>query len=132
MGSLFFFHLFFISLWDVKTQRIPDRLNLSLALWGLLNDTRYLVWAALIFLVGWAVQRLSAEKIGLGDIKLVGALAVWLGAGALQALVWAFFLAAGWALGGILLLRWTSRRTLPFGPFICLGATLVIWGISVF
>ena len=58
--------------------------------------------------------------LGFGDVKLVAALALWLGA----ATPWAVALAAGLGLVAFLALRPAEGR-LPFGPWLALAAGVV-------
>ena len=64
-------------------------------------------------------QARGAEGLGLGDVKLLGALAVWRQAG----VAWVLLLACASALLWIGLTR--HRQRLAFGPFIALGALVV-------
>ncbi|UTP39758.1 A24 family peptidase [Phenylobacterium sp. LH3H17] len=118
---------------DWRTQRLPDRLTVAMAAVG-----ATLAWTAspdrlleglaaagltLAILLGLrAVRgRFAADPgLGLGDVKLLGALALWLGA----ATPWAVALAAGF---GLLLGRIgrDAEGRIPFGPAIALGAWCV-------
>lgn len=118
---------------DWRTQRLPDRLTLAMA--GL---SAALAWTAspsrvleglvaagltLAILLGLrAVRgRFAADPgLGLGDVKLFSALALWLGA----ATPWAVALAAVF---GLLLARAGRDQNgrISFGPAIALGAWCV-------
>jgi leader peptidase (prepilin peptidase)/N-methyltransferase len=65
--------------------------------------------------------------MGLGDVKLAAVLGFYLAAGVIEAMVVAF--AAGSLAGFVLLVRhgWQARsRTIPFAPFLALGALVAI------
>jgi len=67
------------------------------------------------------------DGMGLGDVKLAAVLGVYLGVRVVEAMLIAF--AAGSVAGLMLLLRhgWDARRrTIPFGPFLALGAMVAI------
>jgi leader peptidase (prepilin peptidase) / N-methyltransferase len=90
---------------------VPERLLAGLAAGG------FLLAAALIRPAG----------MGLGDVKLVGVLGVYLGARVAEAMVVAF--AAGSIAGLALLARhgWSARsRTIPFAPFLAIGALIAL------
>ena len=74
-----------------------------------------------------AAALIRPEGMGLGDVKLAGVLGVHLGARVIEAMVIA--LGAGSLVGMALLVRhgWEGRRrTIPFGPFLALGALVSI------
>lgn len=111
---------------DWKTQRLPDAATLAVAILGaILTATTStaaliegLVAAALVGGVMWLVRSLSRRRgaeagLGLGDVKLAAALALWLGA----ASGWMIALAAILGLAAMALLRPADGK-LPFGPWI--------------
>ncbi len=72
------------------------------------------------------------RALGLGDVKLAAAISLGLGGfGALEMLTWAFALGGSAAAIGL----WTGRRrrgdSVPFGPWLALGAVLVAGGVPV-
>jgi leader peptidase (prepilin peptidase)/N-methyltransferase len=86
---------------------LPERLIAAAAAGG------FLLAAALI----------RPDGMGLGDVKLAAVLGLLLGVRVVEALVVAF--AAGSLAGLFLLVRhgWSARsRTIPFAPFLALGA----------
>ena len=90
---------------------VPERLLAGLAAGG------FLLAAALI----------RPGGMGLGDVKLAGVLGVYLGARVAEAMLVAF--AAGSVAGLLLLARhgWSARsRTIPFAPFLAIGALAVL------
>lgn len=129
---------------DFRRGIIPDWLNLLIALAGLTRAWLLNGWAAALdallegLIVGaivlglrWLYFRLRGHHgLGLGDVKLLGASAAWVGVagipmqllvGSITALIAAVALhAAG---------RTMTRQTaLPFGPFLAVGllVTLVL------
>jgi len=82
------------------------------------------VWA--IRLIGtWALQR---EAMGFGDVTLRGMIGCYLG---WQPCVVVFFLAAMIALvGGLVSLIVHRQSEIPYGPFLCLAAGIVVVGWS--
>lgn len=74
-----------------------------------------------------AAALIRPDGMGLGDVKLVTVLGFYLGAGVIEAMVIAF--AAGSVAGLVLLIRhgWLARRrTIPFAPFLALGALIAL------
>jgi prepilin signal peptidase PulO-like enzyme (type II secretory pathway) len=73
--------------------------------------------------IPWALSR--ARGMGFGDVKLAAVLGCALGPyGALRALWFAFVVGALVAVASIVTRRHTPKRTLPFAPFLALGAML--------
>jgi prepilin signal peptidase PulO-like enzyme (type II secretory pathway) len=65
--------------------------------------------------------------MGLGDVKLAAVLGLYLGRGVLAALLLAFFSGSLFGLALIARHGWAARwRTIPFVPFISLGALAVL------
>jgi leader peptidase (prepilin peptidase) / N-methyltransferase len=97
------------ALWD--PSGLPERLLAATAAGG------FLLTAAL----------LRPDGMGLGDVKLAGVLGFYLGSRVVEALLIAF--AVGSLAGLLVLLRhgWAARhRTIPFAPFLALGALAAI------
>lgn len=67
---------------------------------------------------------LAPGAVGMGDVKLAVLLGIALGAGVTTALVLAFLAAAPAAL--IVLARCGRHATMPYGPFLALGAAVVL------
>jgi leader peptidase (prepilin peptidase)/N-methyltransferase len=124
-----------VTLSDLRTRLVPDAalaagLVVALPI-SLLSDPggvpeRLLAGVgASGFLLAAALVR--PDGMGLGDVKLAGLLGVYLGAEVVAALVAAF--AAGSIAGLLLLARhgWAARRrTIPFAPFLAIGALMAI------
>jgi len=115
-----------ISIYDIERQRIPDGLTALaaiLALCGALLRDEFLsslLTAIVIVGVLWAARRLYAryrgrQGLGLGDVKLIGALTLWTGVEG----VWlALALACLLGLAVNALLRRGGEERLAFGPFL--------------
>jgi leader peptidase (prepilin peptidase)/N-methyltransferase len=117
---------------DWKSQRLPDRLTgivamLGAALAATISGETLAVGLAIaggtvatLLALRWLGGRLRGEPgLGLGDVKLLGALAIWLGA----ATPWAVTVAAALGLAAMAWLRPANGR-LAFGPAIAVGAWL--------
>jgi leader peptidase (prepilin peptidase) / N-methyltransferase len=125
----------FVTLTDLRTRLVPDlalAAGLAVALpVCLLSDPdgvpeRLLAGlAAGAFLLAAALIR--PDGMGLGDVKLVAVLGVYLGAVVAEAILVAF--AAGSIAGLVLLARhgWSARsHTIPFAPFLAFGALVAL------
>lgn len=131
------------SLVDLYEKLIPDELVMAGLLLGgillligpfpggppLLALAGALAALLLLFLIFW----LARGGFGFGDVKLAAVIGLFLGfPWALLGLVLAFV--GGGFLGGmLLLLRVVGRRsTLPFGPWLALGAIITaLWGPQI-
>jgi len=140
---------------DLHYKIIPDSLNLSIFLLGLLalliaacvsfNPPAFLLvkgaeglGAAVVYGGGalllrqvflWVMHR---EALGLGDVKFFAAIGVWLGFSA-NNLAW--FLILSGAFGVVLALIWrkmTGQREFPFGPALILAFIVVLLGHDVY
>ncbi|MDE2182809.1 MAG: prepilin peptidase [Alphaproteobacteria bacterium] len=130
-----------LALIDWRTQRLPDVLNLLLALAGLAtawlfdraNVVDHLIGAAAGFAalaaVGATYRKLRGrEGLGLGDAKLLGALGAWLSWVVLPPLVLlAALLALGFAVARSLVKgRESLEQRIAFGPFLA-AAGWILW-----
>jgi leader peptidase (prepilin peptidase)/N-methyltransferase len=133
---------------DLQHQLLPDQLTLGLLWIGLLVNlfTTFaplhdaVIGAAAGYLALWLIGNtysLLTKKIGMGagDFKLLAALGAWFG---WMLLPWILFTAAllGIIIGGgtLLLQKKSFSQTIPFGPFLIIGALIVFfimtwWGI---
>jgi len=120
-----------IALIDFDLQIIPNVLSIPGIVIGLIlsYDRIFdsLLGIAVGFLIIWLVVQLSRGGMGLGDAKLlamIGAFAGW------QVVIYTLFLGSflGSIVGGIMILakKATRKTAIPFGPYLCLGAVLVI------
>jgi leader peptidase (prepilin peptidase) / N-methyltransferase len=127
---------------DLRRGIIPDWLNLTIASIGLARAVGLDGWSAAFgagcegLLVGaavWLLRRLYVmlrkfQGLGLGDVKLLAASAIWVGVAGvpMQLLIASLtaLVAAGVAqLAGRTMTRQTS---LPFGPFLALGLLITL------
>ena len=129
---------------DLRRGIIPDWLNLAIAILGLARIAIPDGWAlalsaavegvltgAIVWLLRWLYYRLRQRQgLGLGDVKLLAAAAVWVGIAGIPMLLLVASLAA-LAAAGVLHLagaKMTRQTALPFGPFLAFGqlATLAL------
>lgn len=129
---------------DLKHQILPDSLNLYLAALFLLVSSfttpvsHWLVGGALglgfPLVVSWIFYKLRGQiGLGGGDIKLYGALGLYLGPiGVMQNIFLSCFLGAivGLALISIKLIK--KEHPIPFGPFILIVGAFQIFGEDTF
>lgn len=129
---------------DLKHQILPDSINIYLALLFLLVSLFTQVWTywfiggaiglGFPLLVSWIFYQLKGEVgLGGGDIKLFGALGLYLGPiGIMQNIFLSCFLGA--LIGIILITTKVIRREnpIPFGPFIIAVAGFQIFAESTF
>ena len=125
-----------ISVVDLRSLRIPDGLNVVLAIGGLgfqIAAERTFPLLPLIGGIGLLLAFYTVRQVylrqrgvvglGLGDVKMAGASALWLHPASLPLFV---FLSSATALLSVLLLGRCDRRfqtsgRLPFGPFLAAG-----------
>ena len=127
--------LILISLIDYKTQIIPDGLVGVIAVSGVLYNLLYAPQGVVDILlggaVGFAVMMLifiiSRGGMGGGDVKLSGAVGLWLGVeGTLLFLLLAFIM--GGIISILLLVIGVKSKgdAIPFGPFLCFAAFVTV------
>ncbi|MGI8585811.1 MAG: prepilin peptidase [Thermoleophilaceae bacterium] len=123
---------------DLKLRIVPNRLVAPAALWAL-AATAILAPAevadralagALAFAAMLAPALARPGALGMGDVKLAGAMGLYLGVLVIPALLVAFV--AGSAAGSAMLLRdgrSARHAALPFAPFLALGGVVgMVWG----
>lgn len=138
-GVLFSSLILICAVIDLRHMIIPDVISLPMiALTPLvawmhpdLDMTSALIGAAagagFLYLIAWLYWMLRKEVgMGLGDVKLLGAIGGWLG---YQALLPTILIASltGSCLGIALMIaqkKWNLKSQLPFGPFLALGALM--------
>jgi leader peptidase (prepilin peptidase)/N-methyltransferase len=76
---------------------------------------------------------LSRGGIGGGDVKLAAVLGLWVGMERLAVALLVAVVLGGLVAGVLLLMRSKGRKdTIPFAPFLCLGAALsLVWGATI-
>jgi leader peptidase (prepilin peptidase)/N-methyltransferase len=128
---------------DLRRGLIPDWLNLAIALGGLVRAAALdgagaafiagcegIAVGAIVWVLRWIYFRLrKVEGLGLGDVKLLMASAIWIGVTGvpmqiLVASLTALAAAATLQLAGRPVTRQTS---LPFGPFLVVGLLTTLW-----
>jgi leader peptidase (prepilin peptidase)/N-methyltransferase len=131
-----------LALIDIRHGIIPDWLNLSIAGLGLANvvivggavaGIEAACEGAAIGLIFWLLRRLyfglrKIQGLGLGDVKFLAAVTIWIGIGALPLLL---LIAALTALAAAAVMQlagrdMTARTSLPFGPFLAIGLLLTL------
>jgi leader peptidase (prepilin peptidase) / N-methyltransferase len=124
-----------VTITDLRSRLIPDGpllVGLAVALAVCLATEPSGLPARLLAGAGAAGFLLAAalvrpDGMGLGDVKLAGVLGIYLSARVIEAMLVAF--AVG-SLGGLVLIArhgWKARRrTIPFAPFLGLGAVIAI------
>ncbi|MDP2695673.1 MAG: prepilin peptidase [bacterium] len=120
---------------DARLSILPDGLNLSLAILGLAlvimraDYINSLVAAAGgILFFGGIVLLSQGRAMGMGDIKLAGAMGLLLGwPGAVLAFMLSFITGAIWGILLIMIKRKKLRDAIPFGPFLVAGSLLVVF-----
>ena len=123
-----------VSICDIRTMQIPDRLNLAILLLGLCRQILLCgnPWqqTAVLVLMGmlaaalpmYALAAAFPGSLGGGDIKMTGACGVYLGAaGVLRGTAAAMTAAGIFACGCVLLHRKKARQVFPLGPFLAAG-----------
>jgi len=129
---------------DLRRGIIPDWLNAAIAVLGLARIAMLDGWAfalsaaaegvltgAIVWLLRWLYFRLRQRQgLGLGDVKLLAAAAIWVGIAGIPMLLLVASLTA-LAAAAVLHLageKMTRQTALPFGPFLALGllATLAL------
>ena len=137
---------------DLRTWLLPDKLNLSLAVTGIAfhvatnfdilppHDLLFgaLLGAGLLYIIRMGGNAYyKQESLGLGDVKLLGAAGLWLGlegtilaivlgaaAGVVHGIIYAIYLSVKNKTGFSL-----KRLMMPAGPGFCVG--IVLAGIYV-
>lgn len=133
--------LLLLSLIDLQTRRLPDRIVLP-ALWaGLLANafglfvepSEAILGAAGGYLALYGLSKLyrlrpgAPRAFGGGDLKLAAMLGAWLGLRSVPfALLVAFLSGTLAVLPGLLLGRLRITQTIPFGPALALGGAVVL------
>jgi leader peptidase (prepilin peptidase)/N-methyltransferase len=122
---------------DLRSRRIPNRLLAAAVAIGLpllaLADPGSLPGRLVAMGVAGgaflAVALIRPDGFGMGDVKLIATMGLFLGGAVLPAVLIA--LCAGSLLGVGLLLRDgrdATQATFPFGPFLALGGLLALLG----
>ena len=137
LGLDFIFILLLVTLAfiDIDTYRLPDKLVILVAVVGLINSVftgmpaigQSLLGALIAGLIFFLIAYFYPQGMGLGDVKFVAALGLYLGAPQiLAAIFWACLL--GVLCGGLWLFiaKKSIKNPLPFGPFLATGTYIVL------
>ena len=138
LGILAVLTLILITFIDLRLSIIPDQLNLFLALLGVGMIVAFPSHVEIVSRVIGAVFGLGffgliilltrGRGMGLGDLKLAGALGLLFGWPKIAVLVAIAFAVGGILAAVILLLKRKSLKdAIPFGPFLALASILVIF-----
>src|SRR3954462_4472742 len=134
LGLLLVTFLVPITLIDLDLRRIPNVLTGTLAALGLVTVlafagsevVEYLVAGAGAFLFFFLAAFAYPQGMGMGDVKLAGALGLCLGRAVAPAIF--FALISGVLAGLVVIARVGARQgrgtAVPFGPFLAFGAVL--------
>lgn len=127
---------------DAETTLLPDQLTLPLLWLGLLAATAFEATPTLfdamagavagylsLWLVYWAFRLVARrEGMGYGDFKLMAAIGAWLGLQTVAAVILiAAVLGVAYAIVRILCRTATRGTPIPFGPFLAIAATTVLF-----
>ncbi|WP_323960801.1 prepilin peptidase [Arthrobacter sp. JZ12] len=132
-----------LSIIDILSHRLPNRIIFPCypAAGVLLIGAALAAqdWMRLISLVGGAavlwifyflLRLIYPAGMGFGDVKLAGLLGLYLGFVGWSFLLWgtfaAFLLGGLWGVLLIVSRRATAKSAIPFGPFMIVGASLVL------
>jgi prepilin signal peptidase PulO-like enzyme (type II secretory pathway) len=129
-----------ITITDLRRRVIPNRVLLGAVALGLpllaVTDLGALPGRLLAALLGGgaflALVLLRPDGFGMGDVKLIAVMGLFLGDAVLGAIL--FALLAGSLVGLCLIARHgraAAKSTIPFGPFLALGAVLALLGLQM-
>jgi leader peptidase (prepilin peptidase) / N-methyltransferase len=120
---------------DLDHKLLPNKIVYPLAAWGvvavLIGDrgdiVEHLVAGAGAFLFLFAAALAYPRGMGMGDVKLAGAMGIYLGASVIPALLIAFL--AGSVVGIVIIAREGAearKKAVPFGIFLALGGIVAV------
>lgn len=143
LGLFLVWALIALTVIDIDTQLLPDKITLPLLWLGLLvnsagvfvslEDAVYGAAAGYLLLwsVYWGFKLLTGkEGMGYGDFKLLGALGAWMGWQALPMIVLlSSLVGAVIGIAGILIQGRDKNIPIPFGPYLAIaGFITLLWG----
>jgi leader peptidase (prepilin peptidase)/N-methyltransferase len=126
-----------ITLIDLDHRLIPNKLTLPLAVASIAavvilspsDVVEYLVSGAGAFLFFFLAALAYPRGMGMGDVKLAGAMGLALGRAVAPAIL--FALLAGVVVGALVIARKGAREgrktAVPFGPFLALGGVIALF-----
>jgi leader peptidase (prepilin peptidase)/N-methyltransferase len=136
LGLVLSFLLVVVTLTDLELRVIPNRVVaagsvVAIAVLAATDSAQLLdhaiaavVAGGVLFLVAFAYPR----GMGMGDVKLVAMMGLFLGRAVAPALLVGF--AAGALVGGAMIARrgaGARKEAIPFGPFLALGGIVGLW-----
>jgi prepilin signal peptidase PulO-like enzyme (type II secretory pathway) len=128
-----------VTVTDLRERLIPNRVlgaavGIGLPLLAASDPGALAGRVVSVLVAGGAFLAIALARpggFGLGDVKLIAAMGLFLGPGVLPAVLIALFAGSLW--GAVLFLRHgraAAELTLPFGPFLALGAICTLVGAS--
>ena len=126
-----------ITLIDLDVRRIPDAITIPAAIAalaaGLALDIsgvpEQLIAGVAALLLFYLAAVMKPGGMGMGDVKLVGVLGLYLGRAVAPAIFIALIL--GVVVGGVIMARvgvaTGRKRTVPFGPFLAIGGLIAFF-----
>lgn len=126
-----------ITLIDLDVRRIPDKITAPAAVAALVAGLaldiagvpEQLIAGAAALLLFYLAAVMKPGGMGMGDVKLVGVLGLYLGRAVAPAIFIALIL--GVVVGGVIMARvgvaTGRKRSVPFGPFLALGGLIAFF-----
>ncbi|MCX6088855.1 MAG: A24 family peptidase [Candidatus Atribacteria bacterium] len=126
---IFVFSLIVIGIYDYKNYVIPNKLVIVVLNIGIIHyvfnyfDFKFITGLITSFSIYLILYFLFPKGIGFGDVKLAGAIGLFLGFKlTILAILLSFFSGAIVGLLLIALHKKSMKDPIPFGPFLALGA----------
>jgi leader peptidase (prepilin peptidase)/N-methyltransferase len=124
-----------ISAIDFEHKIVPNKVLLPMAVLGLVGDAllrtshlpELLIAGAGAFLILFLAALIHPAGMGMGDVKLVGVMGLYLGSAVAPAMFIGFL--SGSVVGVVLLARHgmaARKMKVPFGPFLALGGIVAL------
>jgi leader peptidase (prepilin peptidase)/N-methyltransferase len=124
-----------VSAIDFEHKIVPNKVLLPMAVLGLVGDAvlrtshlpELLISGAGAFLVLFIAALIHPAGMGMGDVKLVGVMGLYLGSAVAPAMFIGFL--SGSVVGVVLLVRHgmaARKMKVPFGPFLALGGLVAL------
>jgi leader peptidase (prepilin peptidase)/N-methyltransferase len=121
---------------DLDHRIIPNKILLPAAIWGLAATIAFrpdnvddsLIAGGIAFTALLLTAIAYPAGMGMGDVKLVGVMGIYLGSGVAPAMLAAFL--AGSAVGLAIIAREGKagrKKGVPFGPFLALGGLIGVF-----
>lgn len=123
---------------DLDHRIIPNKILLPAAIWGIVGTILFrpdniddsLIAGGIAFMALFLAALAYPAGMGMGDVKLVGVMGIYLGSAVAPAMLVAFL--AGSLVGILIILREGAdarKKGVPFGPFLAFGGLVgLYWG----